>query len=156
MLPKLIILDVDGTLTDGGIYYDSSGVETKRFCVQDGIGIKNAVKAGIDFAIITGRECTPVSRRADDLGIKFVFQNIENKKAKLTDLMMELHLKKSQVAYIGDDLNDLEAMPLCGFVACPANACAEVKAIADYIARTQGGYGAVREILEYIQADKHG
>lgn len=150
---KLIILDVDGTLTDGGIYYDENGVETKRFCTQDGAGILNAEKEGIDFAIITGRESGCTTKRAADLRIKYVFQGVDDKKSKLAELMSKLNLSKNETVYIGDDLNDLKAMELCGFVACPTNACAEVKSISNYVAKERGGYGAVREILEYLKSE---
>ena len=147
---KLIILDVDGTLTDGGIYYGSDGTEYKRFCVQDGTGILAAEKAGIEFAILTARESPIVLQRAKDLKISHVYQNIWYKKEKLKELMNGLNLTTENVAYFGDDTIDLEAMSLCSFVACPSNACKEVKAVSSYISPYEGGHGAVRDILDHM------
>lgn len=154
MKTKLIILDVDGTLTDGGIYYGSDGTEYKRFCVQDGAGILAAEKAGVEFVIMTARESQPVLRRAMDLKIHHVYQNVLDKKEKLKELKAELNLSSENIAYFGDDRIDLEAMSLCSFVACPSNACKEVKEISSYISPCKGGHGAVRDILEYMTEQK--
>lgn len=151
---SLLVVDVDGTLTDGGIYYGSDGTEYKRFCVQDGAGIAEAQKAGVEFVIMTARESPIVLQRAKDLKIRHVYQNVYNKKEKLKELMMELGLSSENIAYFGDDLIDLEAMSLCSFVACPSNACKEVKAISSYISSYKGGHGAVRDILEYMTEQK--
>ena len=147
---KLIILDVDGTLTDGGIYYGSDGTEYKRFCVQDGTGILAAEKAGVVFAILTARKSQIVLQRAKDLKICYVYQSVWDKKEKLKELIAEFGLSKENVAYFGDDTIDLEAMSLCSFAACPNNACKEVKAVSNYISPYEGGHGAVRDILEYM------
>ena len=147
---KLIILDVDGTLTDGGIYYGSDGTEYKRFCVQDGTGILAAEKAGVEFVILTARESSIVLRRARELKISHVYQNIHDRAEKLKELIAELNISSENIAYFGDDTIDLEAMSICSFVACPSNACKEVKAISSYISSYEGGHGAVRDILEYM------
>lgn len=147
---RYIFLDVDGTLTDGGIYIDSSGHEIKRFCVQDGAGILMARERGIDCVIITGRKSMCVEQRAKELNLKNVYQGVNDKKEKLRGFMAENRLSKDEVGYIGDDLNDLSAMELAGFVACPSNAARQVKNVSNYVAKSQGGYGAVREIIEYI------
>lgn len=151
---KLIALDVDGTLTDGGIYYGSDGTEYKRFCAQDGAGILAAQKAGVEFVIMTARESPMVLRRATDLKIRYVYQNVWDKKEKLQKLMVELGLSPKDIAYFGDDIIDLGAMSLCAFVACPCNACKEVKAASNYISSYEGGHGAVRDILEHMIGQK--
>ena len=125
---RLLVLDVDGTMTDGGVYYDATGNETKKFAIKDGAGLVLARTAGIRVMICTGRECEAVRRRAADLKITDVYQNVGKKAAFLRGFMAENHYAREEVAYCGDDLNDLAAMALCGFVACPADAAAEVKA----------------------------
>ena len=137
---KLIVLDVDGTLTDGGVYYDSNGNEFKRFDVKDGLGIRVAQKAGLEFAIITGRESHMVERRTSELG----------KYPALLNLAKELGCTLEEIAYIGDDLNDLQCMESVGFAACPADAAKQIKSTAHYVSIYKGGYGAVRDILEHL------
>lgn len=147
---KLLVLDVDGTLTDGGIYYDSTGNELKKFGVRDGAGLVAARAVGLQVMICTGRECEAVRRRADDLHIPFVFQNVGKKAEFLARFMAEHGLAREEVAYCGDDWNDLAAMALCGFVACPADAAEAVRRRADYICPQKGGEGAVRGAIEEI------
>ena len=147
---KLIVLDVDGTLTDGGIYYDSRGDEMKRFDVKDGLGILVARKAGLEFAIITGRASPMVERRARELGIQHLVQGAQKKYPALMELAKECALTMEEIGYIGDDLNDLQCMEAVGFRACPADAVQAVKSVCDYIASAVGGNGAVRESLEYL------
>lgn len=147
---KLLILDVDGTLTDGGIYYDATGNELKKFSVKDGAGLVALRRAGVQVMICTGRECEAVRRRAADLHLEYVYQNVGNKAAFLRDFFKEHGLSQEEVAYCGDDWNDLAAMALCGFVACPADAAAAVKARADYVCPQKGGEGAVRGAAEEI------
>ena len=147
---RLLVLDVDGTMTDGGVYYDSTGNELKKFAIKDGAGIVLARAAGIQVMICTGRECEAVRRRAQDLHIDYLFQNVHDKAAFLSRFMAEHSLTKQDVAYCGDDLNDLTAMALCGFVACPADAAGPVLGRADFICRQKGGEGAVRGTVEEI------
>ena len=147
---KLLILDVDGTLTDGGIYYDATGNELKKFSVKDGAGLVALRRAGVQVMICTGRECEAVRRRAADLHLEYVYQNVGNKAAFLCDFFREHGLSREEVAYCGDDWNDLAAMALCGFVACPADADAAVKVRADYVCPQKGGEGAVRGAAEEI------
>lgn len=150
---KLIVLDVDGTLTDGGLYLDSTGNETKKFSVKDGAGLVLARTAGLKVMILTGRESEPVRRRAAELSLDWCVQNCKDKFAYLTDFMAQNGYTKQQTAYVGDDWNDLTAMALAGFVACPANAAPEVKAIADYISPEKGGEGAVRAaVIQLLKA----
>lgn len=145
---ELLVLDVDGTMTDGGVYYDATGNELKKFAIKDGAGIVAARAAGVRVMICTGRECEAVRRRAADLHIDYVFQNVKDKAAFLGDFMAQQGLAREQVAYCGDDWNDLSAMALCGFVACPADAAAAVAARADFAGTKKGGEGAVREAIE--------
>ena len=147
---KLIVLDVDGTLTDGGVYYDSQGNEMKRFDVKDGLGILVARKAGLEFAIITGRASPMVERRAKELGVKYLLQGVQKKYPALTELTRECGLALDEIGYIGDDLNDLQCMEAVGFRACPADAAKAVKDICNYVASVPGGHGAVRDSLEYL------
>lgn len=147
---KYIVLDVDGTLTDGTIYYDDTGRETKCFSVKDGLAIVNAGKCGLQFIVCTGRKSEIVERRMKELHVSYVFQGVKRKTEFLDEFIVKNGVQYSQMAYIGDDLNDYEAMKKCAFKACPQDACAEIKKIADYIAPACGGRGAVRECLEYI------
>jgi 3-deoxy-D-manno-octulosonate 8-phosphate phosphatase (KDO 8-P phosphatase) len=147
---KLIVLDVDGTLTDGGIYYASDGSEIKRFDVKDGLGIKMGLAAGLEFAIITGRESPMVQRRAKELGIRYLRQNVQKKGPAMRELLQETGLSKEQVAYMGDDLNDKAAMELAGVCACPSDADADIRKICHYIAPHQGGKGAVRDFIQEL------
>ena len=147
---KLVVLDVDGTLTDGGIYYDANGNEIKRFDVKDGLGIKVAMEAGLKFAILTGRQSPMVRRRAEELGIQFLLEGVQKKAPALMKLSEEVGVSVDEMAYIGDDWNDLPAMMLTGFKACPDDAAEEIKEICDYVAEREGGRGAVRDCLEFI------
>ncbi len=147
---KLIVLDVDGTLTDGTIYIDNEGIETKGFDVKDGFAIANAVKEGIKVAIITGRKSRLVEKRAEELGIQYVFQGIHNKVIKLNELLNELGLSYEETAYIGDDINDLSAIKVAGFTASPKDGVQEVLERVDFVTNALGGKGAVREFLEFI------
>ena len=147
---KLIILDVDGTLTDGGIYYDSQGNEIKRFDVKDGLGIKVAIESGIEFAIITGRESSMVERRAKELGISHVMTGIQKKYPAYLELMAKLKLTSDEIGYIGDDLNDWPVMNEIAYCACPQDAAEQIKDICDFVAEKNGGHGAVRECIEFL------
>ena len=111
---RLLVLDVDGTMTDGGVYYDATGNELKKFAIKDGAGLVLARTAGIRVMICTGRECEAVRRRAADLKITDIYQNVGKKAAFLRDFMAENGYARDDVAYCGDDLNDLAAMALCG------------------------------------------
>jgi 3-deoxy-D-manno-octulosonate 8-phosphate phosphatase (KDO 8-P phosphatase) len=147
---RLIVLDVDGVLTDSKIVYDSDGRETKAFNIKDGLGISLGVRAGLKFAIITARESAMVNRRAQELGIEFVIQNTRTKLPALEALMKDLNLNKAQVAYVGDDLPDLPCLEAVGLPACPADAAIEVRKMASLVSNHPAGQGAVREIVEFI------
>lgn len=147
---RLVILDVDGTLTDGTIFLDNHGNELKAFNARDGMAISQSIRNGLECIIMTGRKSQIVELRAKELGITSIYQSVHNKKEKLLDLISELDLTLDNIAYIGDDINDLEVMKLVGFSACPKDAVYEVKQISNYISEYQGGKGAVRDILEYL------
>lgn len=147
---KLIVLDVDGTMTDGGIYIDNNGIESKKFSIKDGAGILIAEAAGIEFMILTGRESVCVRKRAEELKIKYIFQGVTNKKAFLEEFIERESRIKSQTAYIGDDLNDLAAMKCSGICACPSDAADEVKGYCHILLKSKGGDGAVREFVETV------
>ena len=144
------VIDVDGTMTDGSIYYDETGNELKKFSTKDAAGIFIAHACKMQIIVITGRHCVATERRMKELKVDYLFQDIKNKKAFLELFIKEHHIRKEQLGYIGDDLNDLQAMNLAGFVGCPKDACQEVKKRAEYIAQKRGGYGAVRDVLEFV------
>lgn len=147
---KYWVFDVDGTMTDGSVYYDEHGNELKRFNTRDAAGFFTAHEAGMKIIIITGRECEATKRRMEEMKVDYLYQKIKDKYHFLQDFMKEQGIEKSQLGYIGDDLNDLPAMELAGFVACPADACDEVMQRADYISNCKGGYGAVRDGVTYV------
>ncbi|MFW6000753.1 MAG: KdsC family phosphatase [Halanaerobium sp.] len=149
-----IFLDIDGTLTDGKVYLDNVENEFKSFDVKDGLMVVSTIELGYDIIIMTGRESQVVARRAEELGIKELYQGIRNKKEAVEKLMEEKEFSYENLAYLGDDLNDFAVMDKCAFAACPADAAAEIKEISDYISEYKGGNGAVREILTYILKEK--
>ncbi len=147
---KYLVIDVDGTMTDGGVYYDENGNELKKFNTKDAAGFFAAHKAGIEILVLTGRECKATERRMKELKVDFLHQNIKNKMEFLKDFIGSRNITKEEIGYIGDDLNDLPPMTLTGFVGCPADSCAEVREKADYVSSLKGGEGAVRDIVEFI------
>jgi len=147
---KLVLLDVDGTLTDGGIYRGNNGEELKRFNVKDGYAIVNAQKLGIEFGIITGRKSELVEIRSNELKIKYLYQGISEKTVILEEIMQKTGLKKEEIAYMGDDLNDILIMKQSGLTGAPKDAADEVIQIVDFVSGKNGGSGAVREFVEYI------
>ncbi|MCI7264079.1 MAG: HAD-IIIA family hydrolase, partial [Eubacterium coprostanoligenes] len=147
---KLLVCDVDGTLTDSGIYYDENGNEFKKFCTKDAAGFFAAKNIGIKTMILTGRNCEATTRRMKELKVDYLYQNINNKADFMKEFMLTHKLFKENIIYIGDDLNDLPSMALCGYIGCPADSCSEIKEIANYVSTIKGGYGAVRDIIEHI------
>ncbi len=147
---KLLLLDVDGVMTDGRIIYDSNGGETKAFDVKDGHGLKLVQRAGIQVGIITGRQSAIVDRRAAELGIELVYQSAKDKQLPFKELLHKLALAPAEVAYVGDDIVDLPVMRQVGFAATVADAIDEVKAAAHLVTRRPGGRGAVREICDHL------
>lgn len=149
---KAIFFDVDGVLTDGRIIYDNAGNETKQFNVKDGYIISHLKKAGIIVGIITGRDSKVVSNRAAELKLDFCHQGIVDKLAVFEKLLEFHKLKKKQVAYIGDDINDLGALKNCGLAVCPADAMSYVKEQSDLVTQVKGGQGVVREVADLVLA----
>ncbi|MBI5327311.1 MAG: HAD-IIIA family hydrolase [Deltaproteobacteria bacterium] len=147
---KLLILDVDGVMTDGRIIYDDDGKETKVFDVKDGHGIKLLMRAGIDVAIITARESSVVLHRAKNLGIEIVCQKAMDKVAAFEGIIDKKQLSPADVAFIGDELVDIPLLRRVGFAASVSDAVKDVKKYVDYVTVKSGGYGAVREVCELI------
>ena len=151
---KYLIMDVDGTLTDGKIYMGANGEIMKCFNAKDGYAIAHLLpEHGINPVIITGRTSEILLRRCEELHITKVYQNVSDKAEKLRELMEEEKISETQIAYIGDDLNDLSIMKLSGLVGCPSDAAKEVQEISDYHCAAKGGEGAVREFIEWILAN---
>ena len=147
---KILVHDVDGTLTDGKIYVDDKDNSFKAFNVKDGFALVNWLKLGGEVAILTGKKSNIVEKRAKELGIKYIIQGSKNKKQDLKNLLKELNITFENVAYMGDDLNDLGVMKSVGFSACPKDSVQEVLEITNFISSKNGGDGAVREFLEHI------
>ncbi len=147
---ELLVLDVDGVLTDGGLYYGAEGEVMKRFNARDGHGLTLARRVGLRSAVLTARRSQIVQVRGEELGISPVFQGRKDKLSGFEELLAETGLAPEQTAYVGDDLNDLGPLALAGLSACPADACNEVRRAVHYVARAPGGHGAVREIVELL------
>lgn len=147
---KLIVLDVDGTLTDGKLYISNLGDEIKAFNVKDGLGITQAISQGKEVAIITGKTSQLVTKRCQELGIKEVHQGIKNKILILDSILKKYNISYDNVAYMGDDLIDLAVMKKCKLAGAPKDSVSEILSIADFISNKNGGEGAVREFIEYI------
>ena len=149
---KLFVMDVDGTLTDGKIYMGKKGEIMKAFDVKDGYGIAHILpKLGIIPAIITGRESQIVANRAAELGITEVFQGVSDKPETLKRITEKYKCNTDNIAYIGDDLNDLPCIEYCALTACPADAYWKVKKAVSYLCKSNGGCGAVREFIDFIE-----
>lgn len=149
---KLVAFDIDGVMTDGGLHYTDDGHELKTFNVQDGLGVVLLRRAGIKVAIITGRTSNVVNCRARDLGVEHVFHGVGDKGAVSGQLLEQLGLQWSELAFMGDDLIDLPAMTRCGLAIAPANARPVVKERAHLVTEASGGKGAVREAIEFVLA----
>ena len=147
---KYLIIDVDGTMTDAGVYYDEHGNEIKKFCTKDAAGFFAARQAGIKTVVLTGRECAATIRRMAKMKVDFLVQNVNNKTAYLAGFLDQENLSYDEIGYLGDDLNDFIGMKNAGFAGCPSDACEEIKNISDYISMVEGGHGAVRDIITYL------
>lgn len=147
---KLLVMDVDGVLTDSSIIINPDGSESKIFSSLDGHGIRMWQRAGLKIAFLSGRESEPTSRRAMQLGVEHCLQDCHNKLPALKELAEKLNLTSQEIAFIGDDLTDLPPIRYAGFGVAVANAVDEVKQQADYVTTCSGGSGAVREVIEYI------
>ena len=147
---RLLILDVDGVLTDGGLHFDNRGEEYKTFNSLDGHGIRMLLESGIEVAVITGRQSEIVRHRMNELGVRFVYQGNRDKLEAFASLLQETGLESEQVAYVGDDLPDLPIMQRVGFSIAVQNAHAFVRQHCDWVTTCSGGGGAVREVTDYI------
>lgn len=147
---KVVAFDVDGVLTDGTLFYGTDGDCLKGFYARDGMGISLLHAAGIRTAVITGRMSPMVARRVEDLHISYVYQGIARKADVLPDLCVRADTALDEIAYMGDDVNDLPVLKRVGLGAAPADACAEAKEAAHLVTVAAGGHGALREFCEYI------
>jgi len=147
---QLILSDVDGVLTDGGVIFDNQGIEIKRFHIRDGLGIKLWQKAGHHFGLITGRASHIVQLRAKELGVELVRQGIDDKLPAVKHIATQLKLRSEDVCYVGDDLPDLPVLRWAGLAAVVTDGCEELHGAAHYITKAAGGRGALREIVEVI------
>jgi 3-deoxy-D-manno-octulosonate 8-phosphate phosphatase (KDO 8-P phosphatase) len=145
-----VALDVDGVLTDGGFWWGPGGEEWKRFCFADVMGISLARRAGLQLALISGEDSPLVDRYAEKMLIRHVAKGCRDKAAALREFATKAGLELAEICYMGDDVNDLPAMRIAGFSAAPANACKEALSQADFVAKSAGGNGAVRELIDAI------
>ena len=152
MAIKLILTDIDGVWTDGGMYYDQHNNELKKFHTYDSAGVMLAHEYGIPVGIITGENTDIVRRRAEKLSIDYLYQGIHDKLSIAKSICEELQINISEVAYIGDDLPDQECMELVKVSGCPNDASEEIKSICDFISEKNGGNGAVREFIDWIKS----
>lgn len=147
---KLVLTDVDGVWTDGGMYYDQTGNEWKKFNTSDSAGVLFCHELDIPVGIITGEDTKIVSRRAQKLNIDYLYQGISDKVKVAKKIVEELNLTWDQVAYVGDDIGDLQLLTKVGFSASPRNAPSYIKKNVDFVTNKKGGEGAFREFVEYI------
>jgi YrbI family 3-deoxy-D-manno-octulosonate 8-phosphate phosphatase len=153
MLPKLVITDIDGVWTDGGMYYTAEGDVMKRFSVKDGWGVIFLHKLDIPVVIMTGENSQIVQKRADKLKISRCYLHVGDKLAKAKEVCAEMGITLADVAFIGDDLNDIHLLRAVGFSASPCNTPDYVKREVNYVTQAHGGFGAFREFVEKILAD---
>lgn len=147
---RLVITDVDGVLTDGGVYYSAQGEEMKRFNIRDGMGVERLRHVGVETGIMTGEVSGSVVKRAEKLRITELHLGIKDKATRLAEVLASTNLKAEEIAFIGDDTNDVEVLQLVGLSACPGDATTFAAAVADYKCQAFGGQGAFRELAELI------
>ena len=147
---KLLVLDVDGCLTDGSLTYSAEWIESKTFNVKDGLGISTWIKMGNQVAIITGRKSKIVQKRAEELGVQHLYQGINDKERVLKEIVEKLDISFEEVAVIGDDLNDFHMLRLAGRSFTPNDGVDAIKEIVDTVVSKRGGDGAVREMIEIL------
>ena len=153
-IPKLVITDIDGVWTDGGMYYDQTGNEWKKFNTSDSAGVLFCKKLNIPVCIITGEETEIVKRRAEKLKVDYLFQGVGDKLTVAKKLCLELNISLSDVAFIGDDINDVALLKEVGISASPNNASVYIKKLVNYVTIKNGGDGAFREFIEHIVVEK--
>lgn len=149
---KLLLTDVDGVLTDGGVFYGPEGEVMKQFNIRDGMAVERLRAVGIDVGIITGELSQSVARRAEKLKIELLYLGCKDKPEALRQILIQRQLAPEEIAYIGDDVNDLEIMGMVGVSAAPSDALPQIVAIADYFCSRAGGHGAFREFAEFLIA----
>ncbi|RZI43744.1 phenylphosphate carboxylase subunit delta [Herbaspirillum sp. HC18] len=147
---KLVILDVDGVMTDGRIVIDDNGVESRNFDIKDGMGVVVLMMSGVEVAIITSKKSGAVRHRAEELKIKRFYEGIKKKTEAYEDILKDMAITDAEVAYVGDDLVDLSMMKRVGLPIAVGDAVDDVKKCAAYVTKARGGYGAVREVAEMI------
>jgi YrbI family 3-deoxy-D-manno-octulosonate 8-phosphate phosphatase len=147
---RLVITDVDGVLTDGGVFYGREGEVMKQFNIRDGMGVERLREIGIEVGIITGEKSESVQRRAEKLGVQILYLHCKDKPAAIAEIVDQHSYAINEIAYIGDDVNDLEAMAAVGLSAAPGDAFPSVREAAGYVCRRPGGHGAFREFAELI------
>jgi 3-deoxy-D-manno-octulosonate 8-phosphate phosphatase (KDO 8-P phosphatase) len=147
---KLFLTDCDGCLTDGGVYYGENGEVMKRFSIRDGMGVERLRNMGVETGIITGELSPSVKKRAEKLKINELHLGIKDKPQVLKEILERKNLQPDEIAYLGDDTNDIEIMALVGLPTCPADATIFAQRAAQYICQTPGGQGAFREVAELI------
>jgi 3-deoxy-D-manno-octulosonate 8-phosphate phosphatase (KDO 8-P phosphatase) len=152
---RALVMDVDGVLTDGTFQWTNSGEEAKRFCFADIMGLSRASKAGIVLGLISGEDGAIIDRLAGKIGAASVAKGCKDKGAALREFSVRMAIPLEQIAYIGDDINDLSALAIAGFSAAPANAQPGVKAAVDVVLLLGGGHGAVRELVEMMLAARN-
>lgn len=152
---RLVLTDVDGVLTDSGVFYGKDGEVMKRFSIRDGMGVERLRNAGIEVGIVTGEESESVVKRAEKLHIEMVHLLCKDKPAILRQILEQQNYQAEEIAYIGDDVNDIEVMKLVGLAACPADAFPTTREAAHYVCRRPGGHGAFREFAELILEAKN-
>ncbi len=147
---KVFILDVDGVLTDGTLLALNSGEQARAFHIRDGYAVRHALRQGYRVAVISGREEEGVRKRLESLDVRDVYLGVDDKMKIFNNYLNTYHLSPEHIAYMGDDMPDLEVMRRCAIAACPADAATDVRAISNYVARLPGGHGAVRELIEAV------
>lgn len=153
-LPKLILTDIDGVWTDGGMYYDGADIELKKFNTYDSAGVLFAHKMGIPVGILTGENTQIVQRRADKLEVEYCFLGVKDKVSTVLHLCKDLSITLEEVAYIGDDLNDIQLLKRAGVSAVPSSAPEYVQRLVQYVTKRKGGEGAFREFVEWILGEE--
>ncbi len=151
---QVLAFDCDGVLTDGKITIDQNRLESKQFSTLDGLGFQLLKMTDIIPVVISGRNSAALERRCEELHIKYLFQGVTNKIQQMELLLKELHLKMKNVAYMGDDWNDVPLLQVVEFSACPSNAVEQIKQIVNFVSTHRGGDGAVREMIEYVLTQK--
>ncbi|WP_092741162.1 KdsC family phosphatase [Hymenobacter psychrophilus] len=147
---KVFILDVDGVLTDGTLLAFNSGEQVRTFHIRDGYAVRHALRQGYRVAVISGREEQGVRKRLESLDVRDIYLGVDDKMKIFNNYLNTYHLETANIAYMGDDMPDLEVMRRCAVAACPADAAADVRAISNYVAQLPGGHGAVRELIEAV------